>query len=1041
MTQASRLRTPLFIAAIAVILAAAAGTTARTAAIKNTASLGTPTTLSKDVPELAQMQETGALPASQRVTVALQVADPYRAAEESLYGRLYRPGDPLYRRFLTPAQFAAEFGAPASQKDQVRNWLTGGGLQVSYSAGTGRYWVARGAAGDVERLFNVELKSYHVMGETAYANASAPTVPSGLGIEHVFLTDGLRAQTQQSVPFPALAANPSDLWNLYNAPANDTGQGEQLGILGFLYNPGDASLGAALKDFETVNKIPQVPLRVIPTEAAAFGATSTGEEGEWELDTQASSGMAPGVTDVDFYDAPAANLSDGTASIAYWAADPNGPRQASASWGACEDNPAFHAIGANYAEAMTAAELQAIDEGRTLFASTGDTGSGCVTPANLAPVNLNGVYESPNSLQTMPAALPWTVAVGGTVLYPDSSDSTKRGLEYSWTHGGGGASRFVAEPDYQKNDANVIIPCVSDDGGGTGNTGVTCRGVPDVSIISGDIFTDGFNIQDRSGGCTPSTPGTSCTLTVLGTSLSSPLWLGTWARIQAAAPSNLGFANPSLYKIGTAADQTQYQRDFNDIIIGTNGLYHAAPGWDYTSGWGTPQITNLAQDVTGSTSLNPTHPGSTPPPLPPPPGGGGTGGGGGSGLPPPSDAACTPLWTDASGDDTFVGNQTGVAATAVDQGQDPQLDLVTSKFLLSADMKTLRAQLVINDLSKTIPAYSQANVYFAIFSISGIEYYGAAEVDPSGSVTYTYGTISSAGIGSVGPVTGAFGSGKNGIVEIDLPLKDIGANGAQLGQSLTNTGGETWALTGVNTDNANTLGQPSFAGQGLYSPIDNSPQDSNSNFVGRTFVVGEECTPPAGKLALKPTAEGQSFTGGVATFTDKRTADQASEFAATIDWGDGTTSAGTVTGGNGSFTVSGAHSWSDEGPMSVSVSLEQVDDPHRPAGVASSIVAVPDADILACKMPSRLYGSANFSGFLGSCTDTDTTTPAGGLIAKIDWGDGSIVNYVAVIGGSGSFKVIGRHVYSRTGRYLVHIALSDPGGAMSAPVSTWLVVR
>jgi hypothetical protein len=38
-----------------------------------------------------------------------------------------------------------------------------------------------------------------------------------------------------------------------------------------------------------------------------------------------------------------------------------------------------------------------------------------------------------------------------------------------------------------------------------------------------------------------------------------------------------------------------------------------------------------------------------------------------------------------------------------------------------------------------------------------------------------------------------------------------------------------------------------------------------------------------------------SFSGVVATFSDSDTVTAAGDFAATIDWGDGTTSAGTVT--------------------------------------------------------------------------------------------------------------------------------------------------
>ena len=48
-----------------------------------------------------------------------------------------------------------------------------------------------------------------------------------------------------------------------------------------------------------------------------------------------------------------------------------------------------------------------------------------------------------------------------------------------------------------------------------------------------------------------------------------------------------------------------------------------------------------------------------------------------------------------------------------------------------------------------------------------------------------------------------------------------------------------------------------------------------------------------------------------ATFTDNNPGDVAGNFAAVINWGDGTTSTGTVTGGDGAFTVTGTHVYPD----------------------------------------------------------------------------------------------------------------------------------
>ena len=56
-------------------------------------------------------------------------------------------------------------------------------------------------------------------------------------------------------------------------------------------------------------------------------------------------------------------------------------------------------------------------------------------------------------------------------------------------------------------------------------------------------------------------------------------------------------------------------------------------------------------------------------------------------------------------------------------------------------------------------------------------------------------------------------------------------------------------------------------------------------------------------------SQGQLFNGIVATFNDTLTTNNASDFAATINWGDGTNSAGTVGYVNGAISVTGSHTY------------------------------------------------------------------------------------------------------------------------------------
>jgi subtilase family serine protease len=60
------------------------------------------------------------------------------------------------------------------------------------------------------------------------------------------------------------------------------------------------------------------------------------------------------------------------------------------------------------------------------------------------------------------------------------------------------------------------------------------------------------------------------------------------------AHHRLGFANPAIYRI---ARSPSYHKAFHDITTGNNltlgpvnDKYHAGPGWDPVTGWGSPDV-------------------------------------------------------------------------------------------------------------------------------------------------------------------------------------------------------------------------------------------------------------------------------------------------------------------------------------------------------------------------------------------------------------------------------------------------------------------
>jgi len=336
---------------------------------------------------------------------------------------------------------------------------------------------------------------------------------------------------------------PQALESFYNAsPSSDTSGGQTIAIMA----EGDVSqVPQDLAIFESINGLPRVPVTVIRTGGAS---SDTSGLSEWDLDTQSSTGIAPNVSGVLLYDAPSLNDPDILTEINRWVTD-NKTKQASASFSECESVAQASGLEPGGDQVLK----QAVAQGKTLFASSGDAGSFC------ASLIMNGIpLGTPG--QGYPATSPYAIGVGGTTITGLPTPLA----EVSWIAGGGGISLTEPAAAFQKAAGGSFLP--------------VGRGVPDVAFDADPL--SGYTIVTNG----QTTPG------VGGTSLSSPCWLGVWARAQGAHSGGLGFAGPVIYNTEPAAA-------FNDIIVGNNVVYPATPGWDYTTGRGTP---NIAAFVAGA---------------------------------------------------------------------------------------------------------------------------------------------------------------------------------------------------------------------------------------------------------------------------------------------------------------------------------------------------------------------------------------------------------------------------------------------------------
>jgi subtilase family serine protease len=242
----------------------------------------------------------------------------------------------------------------------------------------------------------------------------------------------------------------------------------------------------------------------------------------------------------------------------------------SESWGATE-NTLFTPAGEQVIRSFNDSYARAAAMGVTALASTGDNGVG--------NVETDGVTVYPFPTVNFPASSPFVGAIGGTSLFADTNGDYQS--ETAWSDGGGGISQQFREPLYQ-----AFLPrSVQQELGGF-------RGVPDVSWNADPntailVYTS-FLGASQAG-----------YYFIGGTSEGSPSWAGVVADLDQLAGRGIGLLDPYAYALGATG------RGFHDVTVGNNsdnGVtgYNATPGWDLTTGWGSP---NLAQVFGGFGAL------------------------------------------------------------------------------------------------------------------------------------------------------------------------------------------------------------------------------------------------------------------------------------------------------------------------------------------------------------------------------------------------------------------------------------------------------
>jgi PKD repeat protein len=169
-------------------------------------------------------------------------------------------------------------------------------------------------------------------------------------------------------------------------------------------------------------------------------------------------------------------------------------------------------------------------------------------------------------------------------------------------------------------------------------------------------------------------------------------------------------------------------------------------------------------------------------------------------------------------------------------------------------------------------------------------------------------------------------------VATDIPTNGTEGNPVQLGVTGTGPGGSlsncgTAGLTFAWSfdDGGTTTGQNpqhTFAEEGTHTGtvVVTDPTGLSTTL---SFSVPVADAPLTLSCATPPVTL-QAFDGTVADLHDGNPSAPLSDFTATIDWGDSSTSSGAVGGSGGDYTVSGAHTYASTGYYDVSIHVDDV---------------------------------------------------------------------------------------------------------------------
>ncbi len=571
------------------------------------------TTLTGTVPQaVKKAQDLGAMSSSQTLHNMMLVLKPSAAQQAALKSELadlYNKNSASYHKWLTPAQFGAEFGPSAADVAKVESWLQSQGLTPTAVA-NGRQWIEfTGSVQQVNTAFATSMHQFSANGQTHYANASDISIPQAITpvVAGVLSLNNFQSKPEHTTPIAVkrnvqgklAPVNPNFTstdgngdWSFFVAPADfqtiydETpllkngvdGTGISIAIPG-RSNISLSDVEAFRQAFGLSQNDPNIIVNGIDP-----GALENGDQQESSLDVEWAGAAAPGAT-INFVVSSSTDTTDGiNLSSAYIVDNAISPIM-SLSYGESEA-----LLGPAGNEFINALWQQAAAEGITVFVSTGDSGAaaldGDLQDNNYEPVGPAQYGPTVSGL----ASTPYDVAVGGTQFneganYPgywsaNNTNQSESALGYipeqAWNQscdptlpvagtncaygqtsyelagGGGGESNCSnASVDSQGNETCLGGYAKPSWQTGTGVPSDGVRDTPDLSL-NASPYDDGY-LFCFFGNCQVETLNGQTILedagVIGGTSASAPAMAGIMALVEQKNGAFQGQADYSFYQL------------------------------------------------------------------------------------------------------------------------------------------------------------------------------------------------------------------------------------------------------------------------------------------------------------------------------------------------------------------------------------------------------------------------------------------------------------------------------------------------------------